>query len=176
VVLEKICGRPPTTWAAWIHQIHAAGGASSSTTMVMVLVCCLCFLCLLIWSSSLIVCRQVRERCDKYERITFFNPKEGLKTLLFAPHWLAPHQVRLMLMIRTSLHAILTKNVVTICMKSQSYFGMNLFQTIAFLWKQSWKNSKQDGVDHVITFSCALVILLRYVFSCSQAFTSHQYT
>jgi len=30
--------------------------------------------------------RRWRERWDKYERITFFNPKEGLKTLLFAPH------------------------------------------------------------------------------------------
>ncbi len=73
-------------------------------------------------------------------------------------------------MIRTLLHAISTKNVVNICMKSQSYFGMNLFQTIAFLWKLSWKNSKQDGIDHFITFLCALVILLRYVFSRFQAF------
>jgi hypothetical protein len=31
---------------------------------------------------------------DKYERRTFFNPKEGLKTLLFVPHWLAPHLKR----------------------------------------------------------------------------------
>ncbi len=31
---------------------------------------------------------------------------------------------------------------------------------IAFLWKQSWKNLKQDGKNHVITFLCALVILL----------------
>ena len=45
------------------------------------------------------------------------------------------------------------------------------------LWKQSWKNSKRDGKNHVITFSCALVILLRYVFSQSQqTFTSHQYS
>jgi len=63
-----------------------------------------------------------------------------------------------------------------IYMKSQSYFGMNSYQMIAFLWKQSWKNSKQDGKNHDIIFSCALVILLRYVFSHSQAFTSHQYS
>ena len=36
---------PPTTQAAWVHQIHAAGGASGSYTMVMCLSCCLCFLC-----------------------------------------------------------------------------------------------------------------------------------
>jgi len=53
---------------------------------------------------------------------------------------------------------------------------MNLYQMIASLWKQSWKNSKRDGKNHVITFLCALVILLRYVFSHSQTFTSHQYT
>jgi hypothetical protein len=34
--MEKVCARPPTPWAAWVHQIHAAGGASGSTTMVMV--------------------------------------------------------------------------------------------------------------------------------------------
>ena len=36
--LEKICARPPTPWAVWVHQIHAAGGASGSTTTVMVFV------------------------------------------------------------------------------------------------------------------------------------------
>jgi len=35
---------------------------------------------------------------------------------------------------------------------------------------------KRDGKNHVIKFSCVLVILLRNVFSHSQAFTSHQYT
>jgi PIF1 helicase. len=44
------------------------------------------------------------------------------------------------------------------------------------LMEAVWKNSKRDGKNHVITFSCALVILLRYVFFHSQAFTSHQYT
>jgi hypothetical protein len=61
---EKICGRPPTPPAAWIHQIHAAGGASGSTTMVMFFVM-LIVLCFAVWSG----------RChllyvDKYERIT----------------------------------------------------------------------------------------------------------
>ena len=82
-----------------------------------------------------------------------------------------------MLMIRTLLHVIFRKNVVTIYMKSQSYFGMNLFQPIAFLWKLSWKNSKQDGIDHVITFLCALVILLRYVLATlkhSHHFSTHE--
>jgi hypothetical protein len=36
--IEKICGRPPTPWVAWIHQIHVAGGESGSTTMVMLFV------------------------------------------------------------------------------------------------------------------------------------------
>ena len=35
---EKVCARPPTPWAEWVHQIHAAGGESSSTTMAMVFV------------------------------------------------------------------------------------------------------------------------------------------
>ncbi len=86
-------------------------------------------------------------------------------------------KMRLMLMIRTLLHAILTNNVVIICMRFQSYFGMNLFQTITFLWKLSWKNSEQDGKDQVITFSCVLVILLRYVFSHSSIhhFSTHEF-
>jgi hypothetical protein len=64
--------------------------------------------------------------------------------------------MRLMLTIRTLQDAILTKNVVTFCMRYQSYFGMNLFQMIAFSWKLSWMNSKQDGIHHVITiFVCA---------------------
>ena len=33
---RQTCVRPPTSQAAWVHQIHAAGGASSSTTMLMV--------------------------------------------------------------------------------------------------------------------------------------------
>jgi hypothetical protein len=34
--------RPPAPWAAWYHQIQAAGGASSAITMVVVFVGCLC--------------------------------------------------------------------------------------------------------------------------------------
>ena len=40
--LTKVCARPPAPWAAWIHQIHAAGGVDGSTTMVVVFVVCLC--------------------------------------------------------------------------------------------------------------------------------------
>ena len=43
--LERICARPPTPQAAWVHQIHAAGRASGSNTMVMVFACYLCCLC-----------------------------------------------------------------------------------------------------------------------------------
>jgi len=43
---------------------------------------CICVVCsILVWLSSLIVCRQVPQN----------NFKMRLKTLLFAPHWLAPH-------------------------------------------------------------------------------------
>jgi hypothetical protein len=68
----------------------------------------------------------------------------------------------------------LIKNVVTFYMRYQSYFGMNLFQTIAFSWKLSCRNSKQDGIHHVITFLCVLVILLRHVWTLSfkNSFTS----
>jgi hypothetical protein len=45
--------------------------------------------------------------------------------------------------------------------------GMNLFQMIAFSWKLSWRNSKQDGIHHIITFLCVPVILLRYVWTLS---------
>jgi hypothetical protein len=61
---EKICGRPPTPPAAWIHQIHAAGGASGSTTMVMLFVM-LVVLCIAVWSG-----RRHSSYVDKYERIT----------------------------------------------------------------------------------------------------------
>ncbi len=86
-------------------------------------------------------------------------------------------KMRLMLTIRTLQDAILTKNVVTFCMKYLSYFGMNLFQTIAFSWKLSWRNSKQDGIHHVITFLCVPVILLRHVWTLSfkNPFTSIWY-
>ncbi len=40
--LDKVCARPPAPWAAWIHQIHAAGGVGGFTTMVVVFVVCLC--------------------------------------------------------------------------------------------------------------------------------------
>ncbi len=39
---NNICARPPSTWVAWIHRIHAARGASFSITMVVVFVVCLC--------------------------------------------------------------------------------------------------------------------------------------
>jgi hypothetical protein len=35
---EKVCARPPTPQAAWVHQIHTAGGVCGITTMVMVFV------------------------------------------------------------------------------------------------------------------------------------------
>jgi len=54
--LEKICGRPPTPPAAWIHQIHAAGGASGSTT-----ICAFCAVSSGCPHSSYV---------DKYKRIT----------------------------------------------------------------------------------------------------------
>ena len=98
---------------------------------------------------------------------------QQLRILYFHTQW----RMRLMLMIRTLLHAILTNIVVIIYMKSQSYFGMNLYQMIAFLWKQSWKNSKRDGKNHIITFLCALVILLRYVLATlkhSHHFSTHE--
>jgi len=87
VASERACAKPPTPRAAWVHQIHAAGEASSSTTMVMVFVC-LCFLCRLVWSSSLVVCRRVREIC---RQVWENNLKVGLKTLLCAPPTRAPH-------------------------------------------------------------------------------------
>jgi len=48
---------------------------------------CLLFvqMCRLVWSSSLVVCRQVPQN----------NLKMRLKTLLFASHWLAPHHRRI---------------------------------------------------------------------------------
>jgi len=33
---EKVCARPPTPQAAWVHQIHVAGGVGGFTTMVVV--------------------------------------------------------------------------------------------------------------------------------------------
>ena len=33
---EKVCARPLTPGAAWVHQIHATGGLGGFTTMVMV--------------------------------------------------------------------------------------------------------------------------------------------
>ena len=38
VASEQTCARPPTSQAACVHQIHAAGGVSGSNTMVMVFV------------------------------------------------------------------------------------------------------------------------------------------
>ncbi len=57
------------------------------------------------------------------------------------------------------------QDVVTFCKKYLPYFGMNLFQKIAFSWKLSWRNSKQHGIHHVITFLCVPVILLRHVWT-----------
>ena len=75
--LEKSCARPPTPQAAWVHQIHAAWGVGDSTTMVMVFVVCFGLICL----SSLVVCRQVREK----------NLKMGL--WVWQPPRLAPYQM-----------------------------------------------------------------------------------
>jgi hypothetical protein len=74
--------------------------------------------------------------------------------------FLYPVEDEKILTIRTLQDAISTKNVVTFCMRYQSYFGMNLFQMIAFSWKLSWRNSKQDGIHHNIMFLCVPVILL----------------
>ena len=50
---------------------------------------CICVVCsVLVWLSSLIVCRQVPQN----------NFMMRLKTLLFAPHWLAPHPFPLLLL------------------------------------------------------------------------------
>jgi hypothetical protein len=35
---KKVCARPPTPLAAWIHQIHAARGVGGFTTMAVVFV------------------------------------------------------------------------------------------------------------------------------------------
>ena len=36
VATKKVCTRPPTPQASWVHKIHAAGGVGGFTTMVMV--------------------------------------------------------------------------------------------------------------------------------------------
>ena len=77
---KKICGRPPTPPAAWIHNIHATGGVSVSTTMVMLFVM-LVVLCGAVWSSSLVMCRKVREN----------NLKMGLWVRQCGPPRLAPY-------------------------------------------------------------------------------------
>ena len=61
MVLTKLCARLPTPWAAWIHQIHAAGGVVSSITMVVVFVVCWCCVLHLIWLLPLVVCKKVQE-------------------------------------------------------------------------------------------------------------------
>jgi hypothetical protein len=45
---ENVCTKLPTPWAAWYHQIHAAGGVGGSTTMVVVFVVCSCVLCVVL--------------------------------------------------------------------------------------------------------------------------------
>jgi len=54
--IGKICGRPPTPWVAWIHEIHAAGGAISSTTMVMLFVM---LFVLFEWSRLVVLTRRM---------------------------------------------------------------------------------------------------------------------
>ncbi len=38
---EKVCARPPTPQAVWVHQIHAAGGENSSIMVGMFVCLCL---------------------------------------------------------------------------------------------------------------------------------------
>ena len=38
---EKVCARPPTPQAAWVHQIHAAGGENGSIMVGMFMCLCL---------------------------------------------------------------------------------------------------------------------------------------
>ena len=80
-VLEKSCTRPLTPQVAWVHQIHASWGVGGSTTMVMVFIglCVVCFG--LVWSLSLVVCRQVWEN----------NPTMGLWVWQSGPPRLAPY-------------------------------------------------------------------------------------
>ena len=50
VGIRKICARSPAPWAAWIHQILAAGGGSGYTTMVVMFV--VCVLCVAVLSGG----------------------------------------------------------------------------------------------------------------------------
>jgi len=46
--MEKVCARPSTPQAAWVHQIYAARGVGGFIAMVVVLLLLLgelCFLC-----------------------------------------------------------------------------------------------------------------------------------
>jgi hypothetical protein len=43
----KVCTRPPTPGAVWIHQIHATGGVGGFTTMVVLFVWWFVFFCVL---------------------------------------------------------------------------------------------------------------------------------
>ena len=49
---EKVCARPPTPQAAWVHQIHAAGGVGGFTTIVVVFVRVVFFVCFLSHDST----------------------------------------------------------------------------------------------------------------------------
>ncbi len=40
-VTEKVCARPPTPQAAWVHQIRPAGGENGSIMVGMFLCLCL---------------------------------------------------------------------------------------------------------------------------------------
>jgi hypothetical protein len=67
--LEKSCGRPPTSPAAWIHQIHTAGGANGPTMVMLFVMLFVLFvpLFVLFVPSRLVV---ILSYVDKYERIT----------------------------------------------------------------------------------------------------------
>jgi hypothetical protein len=56
MALENIYARPPTSWVAWICQIHVAGGVGGYTTMVVMFVVCLC--CVL-WSHLVVLTRRM---------------------------------------------------------------------------------------------------------------------
>ncbi len=39
--MEKVCARPPTPQAVWVHQIHAVGGENGSIMVGMFVCLCL---------------------------------------------------------------------------------------------------------------------------------------
>jgi hypothetical protein len=61
VASDKICARPPTPWAVWVHQIHTARGVGNYATIVVVFVVCLRCVLWYLLVVSLIGCKKVPE-------------------------------------------------------------------------------------------------------------------